>query len=282
MSRTYHATGTGSFTQAGEVRADRRATRLANQGKGLAQVDVAMHGATQQHPLGKISYEEAQELIKNGDKIRTPDGKLHIVRANNRDELIGRLGAVVETVRPQTNPLQPPQRTIIEHKGNLSKPNTVKREQKIELTQSRKSIKSVGLKNPQMRVSTTNKTLRLLGPNVRIMPNSTYKPSKNSKKTEIKESAGNKKLRANQAKGGLRPKAIRTARADNLAKKRARNERNREFVKSLITAASKVRGPRTTNRSNTSKSASRQSKAVKKASPKPRKGGRSGGKNRSK
>lgn len=246
MSRTYHATGTGSFTRAGEVRADRRATRLANKGQALIAKDAAMFGATSEHPEGRISYEEAQKLIKNGDKIRTPDGKLHIVNAKNRDELIGRLGAVVTKMGEQRNPLQPPQRTIVEHKGNLSKPQTVQRVQKVEQLGTKKTERSFGLKNPQMRLSTTQRAAKIYRPDVKIQPRSTYKPSRNSKKTEVKQSVGNKRLRSNQAKGGLRPKAIRSARADNLAKKRATGERNRQFVKGLISAASKVRGPRTT------------------------------------
>jgi hypothetical protein len=262
MSRTYHATGTGSFTRAGEVRADRRATRLANKGQALIAKDAAMFGGTSEHPEGRISYEEAQKLIKNGDKIRTPDGKLHIVNAKNRDELIGRLGAVVTKTAEQRNPLQPPQRTIVEHRGNLSKPQTVQRVQKVEQVGTKKTERSFGLKNPQMRVSTTQRAAKIYRPDVKIQPRSTYKPSKNSKKTEVKESIGNKRLRSNQAKGGLRPKAIRSARADNLAKKRATSARGREFVKGLISAASKARGPRTTAGSKPARqSAPRPSKA---------------------
>lgn len=295
MSRTYHATGTGSFTRAGEVRADRRATRLANKGEALIVKDTAMFGATSEHPEGRISYEEAQKLIRNGDRIRTPDGKLHTVRASNRDELIGRLGGVITTTVPSRNPLQPPQTRTVEYRGNRSKPQTVKIVPRIEQIGTKKNTQSFGLKTPRLRVSTTQRTQKIFRPNVKIQPRSTYKPSRNSKKTETKLSRGNAKLRTNQRQGGLRPKAIRSARADNLAKKRATNARNREFVKGLISAASKVRGPRTAGgtrapkaakagaksskastksvKARTSKSGSKPAKA---GASKSRKGGRSG------
>jgi hypothetical protein len=237
MSRTYHATGTGSFTRAGEVRSDRANTRRMNAGQALIKRDAAMFGGTHEHPEGKISYEEAQKIIKNGDKIKTPDGKIHIVTAKNRDELIGRLGADVEKPMAQTNPLMPPQRQIITYRGNLSKPDKVKIDRKVELTNTKKTEQSFGLKNPRLRVSTTQRALKLLplDGSVRVNPRSKYAPSRNSKKTEMKNSATNRTLRTKQASGSLRPKAIRTARADRLAKKRAENARQREAAKAPAT-----------------------------------------------
>lgn len=246
MSRTWHATGTGSFTRASEVRADRRQTRLLNKGQALIERDVAMFGATHENPTGKITYEEAQKMIKNGDKIRTPDGKLHTVRANNRDELIGRLGAVIEQVSPQRNPLQPPQRTVVTYRGNLSKPDKVKIERKSELTNTNKTLRSYGTADKgKLRVSTTNRTQKIFREGVRINPRSKYIPSRNSKKTETKN-AGNTRLRTKQAFGGLRPKAIRSARADNLIKKRAFNRDQREaFAKAAKAQATKAQSART-------------------------------------
>jgi hypothetical protein len=250
MSRTYHATGTGSFTRASEVRRDRSAIRQHNvdaENRGN-QKAVPYHGATEEHPEGKLTYEQAQKVIRNGDKIRTPDGILHKVTAENRDELIGRLGATV--IKPAANEGRAkagsnivPRGTVQVYKGNAKNAKFNK--------EGRVVVKGSGARGKAQRITSESqrKMNQALPFNIlqgigqgsnrlnkgtgigfqKVGPTTTYKASPNSKKTQISESKGNKKLNTRVAKvGGFAPKSTRAemtkafkARRDAGAKQRA-------------------------------------------------------------
>lgn len=264
MSRTYHATGTGSFTRAFEVRRDRSQLRKYNEDDAnLTKQEFApMFGATREHREGRITYEEARQLIRNGDKIRTPDGILHKVTKENREELIGRLGATVEYpaknagFAPKGSNIMPRGRIEV-FKGNLSNPKSTKA--KIG-KDGRVKGESRGQKGKALRTgtgpyrnllplllaagagarsrSTSKGTLvdsTRFGYKTKQGPSSTYKTSPNSKKTEIKkgenESKGNVKLRAREAKaGGFLPRSTKAVRqkAAREKEKQRKSERSRK------------------------------------------------------
>jgi hypothetical protein len=263
MSRTYHATGTGSFTRAYEVRADRSALRKYNQDpkNRMNQELEPMHGATTSNRGGTISYEEAQELIKNGDKIKTPDGVLHKVTAENRDELIGRLGAT--TVEPAKDFGRPAKG------GNVEQRGTTKRYTG-NLSDGSAKISRGGQKGAASRVPNT-KIGRAIsnvlpkgilegigrgskGTEVGFKPQkgpvSTYKASPNSKNTAIKagqgESKGNAKLSARLSKaGGFAPRSSRSTVTKAFAARRAANAKQRAADKKAgVVRPVKPRGPR--------------------------------------
>ena len=271
MSRTWHATGTGSFTRAGEVRADRSALRDYNKNPAnrLNQKSIPIHGATSGTGTeGKITYEQAQQLIKNGDKIRTPDGILHTVRADNRNELIGRLGAVI-TLPAKNEGRAPvggnviPRGTTVRWVGNaadkvINKDGTVQG-------------KSGGQKGKAQRIDDANKplqrkvnqalpleTLKGIGQGTnainkgqgigfqKVGPTSTYKPSPNSKKTQTTSSKGNAKLNTRIAKvGGFAPRSTRGQMTKAYAARRAANAKQRAADKKAgVQKPVQKRGPR--------------------------------------
>ena len=271
MSRTYHATGTGSFTRASEVRRDRSAIRqhnvaAENRGKQKA---VPYHGATEEHPEGKLTYAEAQKVIRNGDKIRTPDGVLHKVTAENRDELIGRLGATV--IIPAKNDGRAkagsniiPRGSIKVYKGNAKDAKFNK--------EGRIVVKGSGMRGKAGRIKTetgplNDRTLnRILPFNIlqgigagsnnlnkgtglgfqKIGPETTYKPSPNSKNTAIASSKGNQKLSNRVSKvGGFAPKSSRAQVTKAFAARRAAGAKQRAADKKAGVVKPVVkRGPR--------------------------------------
>lgn len=267
MSRTYHATGTGSFTRASEVRRDRSAIRqhnieAANRGNQKA---VPFHGATEEHPEGKLTYGEAQKVIRNGDKIRTPDGILHKVTAENRDELIGRLGATV--IRPASNEGRAkagsniiPRGTIQVYKGNAKDAKFNK--------EGRIVVKGSGARGKAQRITSERQRMfnRALPFNVlqgigqgsnnlnkgtgigfqKVGPTTTYKASPNSKKTAIEGSKGNQKLNTRVSKvGGFAPKSTRAQVTKAFAARRAAGAKQRAADKKAgITKPVVKRGPR--------------------------------------
>lgn len=270
MSRTWHATGTGSFTRAAEVRKDRSALRQYNQDPAnrLNQKAVPIHGAvTGTGTEGKITYEQAQKLIKNGDKIRTPDGILHTVRADNRDELIGRLGAVITL--PAANEGRAtggnviPRGSVIRYEGNaqdkkINKDGTV---QGKSGGQRGAAQRIDDQKNPLQRTVNQAVPLEVLkgigqGTNrinkgqgigfQKVGPTSTYKQSPNSKKTQTSASKGNTKLNTRITKvGGFAPRSTRGQMTKAYAARRAANAKQRAADKKAgVQKPAQKRGPR--------------------------------------
>jgi preprotein translocase subunit YajC len=270
MSRTYHATGTGSFTRAFEVRRDRSKLRDFNEDpNNLTKQEVApMFGATREHREGRISFEEAMELIRPGDKIRTPDGILHKVTAANKAELVGRLGATVTRYADGKNARGQQNRGRTEvYRGNLNKnakidPKTGRaKPADVKVERSTKAPKDgvprlsanflfgVGAGTPAGQTGQLGFRTRTLG------PQSTYKTSPNSRKTEIKqgqkESKGNTKLRARQARGGVLPKATPTKNSKAARTARAKAAGLRKMIK---TGRATGNGPRKGGRSGRGRS----------------------------
>lgn len=267
MSRTYHATGTGSFTRASEVRRDRSAIRqhnvdAANRGNQKA---VPYHGATEEHPEGRLTYGEAQKVIRNGDKIRTPDGVLHKVTAENRDELIGRLGATV--IKPAANEGRAkagsnviPRGTTQTYKGNAKDAKFNK--------EGRIVVKGSGSKGKAQRITSESqrKMNQALPFNIlqgigqgsnrlnkgtgigfqKVGPTTTYKASPNSKNTAISGSKGNQKLNTRVSKvGGFAPKSTRAQVTKAFAARRAAGAKQRAADKKAGVVKPVVkRGPR--------------------------------------
>lgn len=268
MSRTYHATGTGSFTRASEVRRDRSAIRqhnveAANRGNQKA---VPYHGATEEHPEGRLTYGEAQKVIRNGDKIRTPDGVLHKVTAENRDELIGRLGATV--IKPAANEGRAkagsniiPRGTVQVYKGNAKDAKFNK--------EGRVVVKGSGARGKAQRITSESQRrinqalpfniLQGIGQGSnrlnkgtgigfqKVGPTTTYKASPNSKKTAIEGSKGNQKLNTRISKvGGFAPKSTRVQMTKAYAARRAAGARQRAADKAAgVVKPVQKRGPRT-------------------------------------
>ena len=271
MSRTYHATGTGSFTRAFEVRKDRSDLRKWNTNPdNLGRQELEpMHGATRADREGKITYEQAMELIKPGDKIRTPDGILHKVTAENKAELVGRLGATVsypakDFGRAKEGSNIIPRGTTKVYKGNLSTGTA-----KIDPKTGRAKGVSSGQRGKAGRITTewqrkVNRALPFgilegigrgskgtkIGFKPQVGPVSTYKASPNSKKTAIQEgkaeSKGNAKLNARIAKvGGFAPKSSRAVVSRAYAARRAANAKQRAADKKAgIVKPVVKRGPR--------------------------------------
>jgi hypothetical protein len=269
MSRTYHATGTGAFTRASEVRRDRSAIRqhnVAAENRGN-QKAVPIHGATEANPEGTITYEQAQKLIRNGDKIRTPDGILHKVTAENRDELIGRLGATI--YRPAANEGRAkagsnivPRGKVERYTGNLSKGAKINPKTGVAKPKTGgQKGKAARLETPQQRLINqalpfnvlagigqgTNNLNKGTGLGFQKQgPTSTYKASPNAKNTAIRESKGNQKLNNRISKvGGYAPKSSRS----EVSKARTAGQRAREAKRASDKKAGIVkpvvkRGPR--------------------------------------
>lgn len=267
MSRTYHATGTGSFTRASEVRRDRSALRQHNvdaDNRGN-QKAIPIHGATEEHPEGKLTYEQAQKVIRNGDKIRTPDGILHKVSAENRDELIGRLGATI--YKPAANEGRAkagsniiPRGTTQTYKGNAKNAKFNK--------EGRIIVKGSGSKGKAQRITSESqrKLNQALPFNIlqgigqgsnnlnkgtgigfqKVGPTSTYKASPNSKNTAIGGSKGNQKLNTRVARvGGFAPKSTRAQMTKAYAARRAAGAKQRAADKAAgVVKPVQKRGPR--------------------------------------
>lgn len=305
MSRTYHATGTGSFTRAFEVRADRSALRQYNQNPAnrMNQELEPMHGATRTNREGTITYEEAQQIIKNGDKIKTPDGILHKVTAENRDELIGRLGATLE--RPAKDFGRAAKGGNVQRRGsvevfrgNLSNPKSTKAKigkdgkvigekrgqkgaaQRTANTPIARNIAQVlptGILEGIGRGSSLGRAGRKdgtgeFGFKPQVGPVSTYKPSPNSKNTQIKtgraESKGNTKLNTRAGKvGGFLPRSSKSIVGSARSAKIKQNAKDR--------AANKAAGVKSTPRKRGPSSSPAGTKRSTTVIP-PRKGGRSG------
>lgn len=280
MSRTYHATGTGSFTRASEVRRDRSAIRqhnveAANRGNQKA---VPFHGATEEHPEGRLTYGEAQKVIRNGDKIRTPDGILHKVTAENRDELIGRLGATV--IRPAANEGRAkagsniiPRGTVQVFKGNAKDAKFNK--------EGRVVVKGSGARGKAQRITSESqrKMNQALPFNIlqgigqgsnrlnkgtgigfqKVGPTTTYKASPNSKKTAIEGSKGNQKLNTRVSKvGGFAPKSTRAQVTKAFAARRAAGAKQRAADKAAgVVKPVQKRGPRAPLKEGETRSTSR-------------------------
>ena len=267
MSRTYHATGTGSFTQAGEVRRDRSSIRqhnvdAANRGNQKA---VPIHGGTEEHPEGKITYQRAMEIIKAGDKIRTPDGILHKVTAENKAELVGRLGATI--YKPAANEGRAkagsniiPRGTTQTFKGNAKDAKFNKdgrvvvkgsgargQSKRITSESQRKMNQAVPFNILQGIGQGSNRLNKGTGLGFqRVGPTSTYRASPNSKKTAVEGSKGNQKLNKRTAKvGGFAPKSTRAQMTKAFAARRADNAKKRAADKKSGVAKPVVkRGPR--------------------------------------
>ncbi len=272
MSRTWHATGTGSFTRAYEVRADRSALRQYNKNPAnrLNQKEIPIHGAVSGSGTeGKITYERAQELIKNGDKIRTPDGILHKVTAENRDELIGRLGAVINVPaanegRAKAGSNVIPRGKVLRYSGNVNDgKNKIGKDGAVKPKTGgeRGAARRINDKNPIER--TVNQALPMgilqgIGQGTnrinkgegigfqKVGPTSTYKPSPNSSKTQIKGSAGNAKLNTRTSKvGGFAPRSTRGQMTKAYAARRAANAKQRAADKKAgVQKPTQKRGPR--------------------------------------
>lgn len=300
MSRTYHATGTGSFTRAKDVRSDRSSLRAYNKDpkNRMNQELEPMHGATSSSRRGAISYEEAQKLIKNGDKIKTPDGQLHKVTAQNRDELIGRLGATIQNPakdfgRAAKGGNKESRGTIERHTGNLSN-GTAKvskggqkgQVDRVPNTKLGKAINAVlpkgileGIGRGTGPVGSVD-----LGFKPQVGPTSTYKAGTNSKNTAIKagraESKGNTKLNVRGSKvGGFAPRSSRSVVTKAFADKRKANQKQRDADKKAgVVKTVKPRGPRKAPPAGTLRSSGKLKniKGARTSKPTPRKGGRSG------
>lgn len=270
MSRTYHATGTGSFTQAGEVRRDRSALRqynVAAENRGN-QKAIPIHGATEAHPEGKITYKEAMEIIKPGDKIRTPDGILHKVTAENKEELVGRLGATVylppkNEGRVAAGSNIVPRGTTKTYKGNAKDAKFDKNGRiVVKGSGSRGKAKRIDdVKDPKRRLFNQALPFSVLqgigaGSNnlnkgtglgfQKIGPTSTYRAGAKSKQTQINESKGNQKLNARISKvGGFAPKSTRAQVTRAFAARRAANAKQRKADKAAgVQKPVQKRGPR--------------------------------------
>ena len=295
MSRTWHATGTGSFTRAFEVRADRSALRQYNKDpKNVMNQEVEpMHGATTSNREGTINHSDARDVIRNGDKIRTPDGILHVVRASNREELIGRLGATIQRPAkdfgrsaPNSNVQSRGSVEVFKGNANTAKKNkdgTVQgktRGQKGQAPRDTGNLPkflSMGMLEAIGRGSSLGRAGRTggeIGFKGQVGPTSTYKPSPNSKNTQIQkgqnESKGNTKLNTRAEKtGGFLPRSSKSV----LAK--AKGDKLKQNVKDR--AARKASGVKSTPRPrkpSAPKLFGEQSSTTR--LPSPRKGGRSG------
>lgn len=267
MSRTYHATGTGSFTRASEVRRDRSAIRQHNikAENRMNQKAVPIHGATEEHPEGKLTYEQAQKVIRNGDKVTTPDGIEHIVRASNRDELIGRLGATI--YKPAANEGRAkkgsnivPRGSVQVYKGNAKDAKFNKegrivvkgsgargKAQRITSDEQRKMNQALPFNILQGIGQGSNKLNKGTGIGFqKVGPTLTYKASPNSKNTAIKDSKGNQKLNTRIAKvGGFAPKSTRAQITKAFAARRAAGAKQRAADKKAGVSKPVVkRGPR--------------------------------------
>ena len=301
MSRTWHATGTGSFTRAFEVRADRSALRKYNQDpkNRMNQELEPMHGATRSNREGTITHSEAMDMIRNGDKIRTPDGILHVVRESNRAELIGRLGATVvlpakDFGRAAKNSNVQKRGSVLVYKGNAAdkKKNadgTVKVKprgqkgaaQRTGNTQQARNIAQVlptGILEGIGRGSSLGRAGRKdgtgdIGFKPQVGPVSTYKPSPNSKNTQIQkgqaESKGNTKLNTRAGKvGGFLPRSSKSVVGAARSAKIKQNARDRAANKAAgVKSTPRKRGP-SSSPAGTVRSTTRL--------PSTRKGGRSG------
>lgn len=264
MSRTYHATGTGSFTRAGEVRADRSALRQKNSdpNNAMSQELEPMHGATTSNREGTLTYEQAQKVIKNGDKIRTPDGILHKVTAENRNELIGRLGATVTTPakdfgRAAKGKNVEQRGTTTVHKGNLSD-GTAKISKsgqrgaapRVPNTKLGRAINQVLPKGILEGIGKGSKTQlgaeKGFGFKPQVGPVSTYRAGAKSKQTAIAGSKGNTKLNTRISKvGGFAPKSSRATTTKAYAARRAANAKQRAADKKAgVVKPVQKRGPR--------------------------------------
>lgn len=267
MSRTYHATGTGSFTRAGEVRSDRSSIRQHNvnaENRGN-QKAVPYHGATESHPEGKLTYGEAQKVIRNGDKIITPDGITHKVTTANRNELIGRLGATV--INPAANQGRAkagsniiPRGSVQTYKGNAKDAKFNKegrivvkgsgargKAKRITSESQRKINQALPLNILQGIGAGSNKLNKGTGIGFqKIGPTTTYKASPNSKNTAITGSKGNQKLNTRISKvGGFAPKSTRAQITTAFAARRAAGAKQRAAdKKSGVTKPVVKRGTR--------------------------------------
>jgi hypothetical protein len=268
MSRTWKATGTGSFTRADEVRRDRSAIRKHNSAaeNRMNQKAVPIHGATEEHPEGKLTYEEAQKAIRNGDKITTPDGIQHIVRASNRDELIGRLGATItrpakDDGRVAAGKNIVPRGTVQVYKGNAKDAKFNKEGRVVVKGSGAKGGKATRVTTPQQRNVNqvlpfgvlqgigqgTNRLNKGTGIGFqKVGPTSTYKASPNSKNTAIQGSKGNAKLNARISRvGGYAPKSSRSVVSKaRTAGQRAREAKRASDKKSGVVKPVVKRGPR--------------------------------------
>jgi hypothetical protein len=270
MSRTWKATGTGSFTRASEVRRDRSAIRKHNSAaeNRMNQKAVPIHGATEANPEGTLTYEQAQKTIRNGDKVTTPDGITHTVRASNRDELIGRLGATIirpakDDGRVQAGKNTVPRGRVERYTGNLSKgakidPKTGRAKPKDGGSGSGRATRIV---TPQQRNINqvlpfgvlqgigqgTNRLNKGTGIGFqKVGPTSTYKASPNSKNTATQGSKGNTKLNTRISKvGGYAPKSSRSEVSKaRTAGQRAREAKRASDKKSGVVKPVVKRGPR--------------------------------------
>lgn len=270
MSRTWHATGTGSFTRASEVRADRSALRQYNKNPNnrLNQKEIPIHGAVSGSGTeGKITYEQALQMIKNGDKVITPDGKYHTVRADNREELIGRLGATINLPAPNEGRASKgnivPRGKVLRYQGNLKDGKAkIGKDGRVKPTSSGGARgKATRLVKEEQRIVNRALPIGILqgigqGTNrinkgqgigfQKIGPTSTYKASPNSKKTETKNSAGNTKLNTRIAKvGGFSPRSTRGEMTKAYAARRAANAKQRAADKKAgVQRPVQKRGPR--------------------------------------
>jgi hypothetical protein len=301
MSRTYHATGTGSFTRASEVRKDRSLLRQKNEAafaSGTAQELEPMHGATSEHREGKISYEKAMEIIKAGDKIRTPDGVLHVVNAKNKAELVGRLGATVTTPakdfgRAAKGKNVEQRGTSKVYKGNLSDgtakiSNSGQRgaAPRVPNTKLGRAINQVLPKGILEGIGRGSKTQqgpeKGFGFKPQVGPVSTYKAGGKAKETAIKGGQrggkGNEKLNARVSKvGGFAPKSSRATVTKAYAARRAANEKQRKADrKAGIEKPVVKRGPRQAPPAGTTRSTGRVKGVGGSRINLTRKGGRSG------
>ena len=301
MSRTWHATGTGSFTRAFEVRADRSALRNYNKDpkNALKQELEPMHGATRSNREGTITHDDAREMIRNGDKIRTPDGILHVVRESNREELIGRLGATIE--RPAKNSGIAAKGSNVQQRGSVSvyKGNAAEKKKNPDGTVK---VPSRGQKGaaprtgafPFLSVENLKAVSRgsslgragrkdgsgTFGIKNQLGPTSTYKPSPNSKNTQIQkgqsESKGNTKLNTRAEKtGGFLPRSSKSVVGAAGRAKLTQNAKDRAANKAAgIKSTPRPRQPSAPKLFGTKSSTTRIN--LKPNTPKPRKGGRSG------
>lgn len=304
MSRTWHATGTGSFTRAYEVRADRSALRNYNKDpkNALKQELEPMHGATRSSREGTINHEDAREMIRNGDKIRTPDGILHVVRESNREELIGRLGATIQ--RPAKNSGIAAKGSNVQQRGSVSvyKGNAADKKKNSDGTvkvpsRGQKGAAPRSGPNPFSFLSVENLMAvgrgssfgragkkdgaGTFGIKNQLGPTSTYKPSPNSKNTQIQkgqsESKGNTKLNTRAEKtGGFLPRSSKSVVGAAGRAKLTQNAKDRAANKAagIKPAPRAPRGPSTKALPSTIRSTTRIN--LKPNTPKPRKGGRSG------
>lgn len=257
-----------------------------------------MHGATRANREGTITYEQAQKLIKNGDKIKTPDGQLHKVTAENRDELIGRLGATVTS--PAKNLGRPDKGSNVQNRGTTKRYTGNLSDGSAKVTRGGQKGQAPRVPNTKLGRAIANVLPRgvlegigkgskgtQVGFKPQLGPTSTYKASPNSKKTAIKSgegSKGNTKLNTRISKvGGFAPRSSRSTMTKAYAARRAANAKQRAADKKAgIVKPVKPRGPRQQPPAGTTRSSSKLGgvQGARISRPTPRKGGRSGGRSK--